>query len=34
MLKMLIADDEPKIRRDLREAADWKSVGIEGVGEA
>lgn len=34
MLKMLIADDEPKIRRDLREAADWKSAGIEVVGEA
>lgn len=34
MLKLLIADDEPKIRRDLKEIADWSKIGIEVVGEA
>ena len=34
MLKMMIADDEPKIRRDLRESADWENIGIAVVGEA
>lgn len=34
MLKLMIADDEPKIRRDLRGATDWGALGIKVVGEA
>lgn len=34
MWKLLIADDEPKIRRGLRKALDWESLGIEIIGDA
>lgn len=34
MLKLLIADDEPKIRRGLRNVFNWDEFGIEIVGEA
>ena len=34
MWKLLIADDEPRIRRGLRNTLDWESLGIEIVGEA
>ena len=34
MFKMLIADDEPKIRWDIRNAADWKGLGIGPICEA
>ncbi|CUH96305.1 hypothetical protein P22_2395 [Propionispora sp. 2/2-37] len=34
MYKVLIADDEPIIRRGLRGLIDWKDLGLEVVGEA
>jgi two-component system, response regulator YesN len=34
MLKVLIADDEPKIRRGLKSSIDWNELDIEVVGEA
>ncbi|KIL38448.1 hypothetical protein SD70_26425 [Gordoniibacillus kamchatkensis] len=34
MWRVLIADDEPKIRRGLRSGVDWPSFGMELVGEA
>lgn len=34
MWKVLIADDEPKIRRGLRNTVDWPSLGMEVVAEA
>lgn len=34
MFKLMIADDESRIRRGLRNALDWKEFGIEVVGEA
>ncbi|MEG0767510.1 MAG: response regulator [Clostridia bacterium] len=34
MLKLLIADDEPKIRRGLSQAIDWQALGIEVAGFA
>lgn len=34
MWKLLIADDEPKIRRGLKRVIDWSIYGIEVVGEA
>lgn len=34
MFKLMIADDEPRIRRGLRNAIDWERFGIEVVGEA
>lgn len=34
MLKVLIADDEPKIRRGLKNSIDWSELGIEVAGEA
>lgn len=34
MLKVLIADDEPKIRRGIRSILDWNSIGFEIVAEA
>ncbi|MGO4182357.1 response regulator [Paenibacillus sp. TAF43_2] len=34
MWKLLIADDEPKIRRGLAKVLPWKELGIELVGEA
>ncbi|MCB2355871.1 response regulator transcription factor [Clostridium estertheticum] len=34
MYKLLIADDEPRIRRGLRNALDWNEINIEVVGEA
>ncbi len=34
MLKVLIADDEPKIRRGLRNLLEWEQMGMEVVGEA
>ena len=34
MLKLLIADDEPKIRRGLFKALDWGQMGIEAAGFA
>ncbi|MCL1855555.1 MAG: response regulator [Clostridia bacterium] len=33
-LRVLIADDEPKIRKGLRSAVDWPSLGMEVAGEA
>lgn len=34
MWKLLIADDEPKIRRGLRKIIDWNSHGVQVIGEA
>lgn len=34
MWKLLIADDEPKIRRGLRKIIDWKSHDVQVIGEA
>lgn len=34
MIKLLIVDDEPIMRRVLKDCFDWKSFGIEVVGEA
>lgn len=34
MYKLVIADDEPKIRRGLRKALEWNKFGIEVAGEA
>ena len=34
MYKLLIADDEPRIRRGLRNSLDWNEFNIEVVGEA
>lgn len=34
MWKVLIADDEPKIRRGLRNAVEWQALDMEVVGEA
>ncbi|MDF2988288.1 MAG: response regulator [Eubacterium sp.] len=34
MWKLLIADDEPKIRKGLRNSLDWAEIGVEIVGEA
>ena len=34
MLKLLIVDDEPTIRRGIRESIDWESQGVRIVGEA
>jgi two-component system, response regulator YesN len=34
MLRLLIVDDEPTIRRGIRESIDWESRGVRVVGEA
>jgi two-component system response regulator YesN len=34
LLKVLIADDEPKIRRGLKNSIDWNALGFEIAGEA
>ena len=34
MLKILIVDDEPLVRRCLKETIDWESLGFAVVGEA
>lgn len=34
MLKIMVADDEPKIRRGIKNAIDWNEIGFEFVGEA
>lgn len=34
MLKILIVDDEPLVRRCLKETIDWESLGFTVVGEA
>jgi two-component system, response regulator YesN len=34
MLKVLIADDEPKIRKGLKNSLNWNEIGLEVVGEA